>query len=55
MSDQTSKSAIRKMLESGPTDPILMEKLSLLEQLQMAHKKGDQKTMLEIGKKLAAN
>ncbi|HWE71520.1 MAG TPA: hypothetical protein VG328_00045 [Stellaceae bacterium] len=55
MSDQTPKSTIRQILESGPTDPILMEKLSLLEQLQMAHKKGDQKTMLEIGKKLAAN
>lgn len=55
MSDQPPKSAIRQLLESGPTDPVLMEKLSLLEQLQAAHKKGDQDTMLEIGRKLAVN
>jgi hypothetical protein len=55
MSDQTPKSTLRQILESGPTDPVLMEKLSLLEELQAAHAKGDQKTMLEIGRKLAAN
>jgi hypothetical protein len=55
MSDQKSKSTIREILESGPTDPLLMAKLNLLEELQAAHAKGDQKTMLEIGRKLAAN
>ncbi|HEX4192749.1 MAG TPA: hypothetical protein VHY80_06610 [Stellaceae bacterium] len=55
MSDQTPKSMIRQLLESGPTDPVLRQKLSLLEQLQAAHAKGDQKTMLEIGRKLSAN
>lgn len=55
MSDQTPKSTIRQLLESGPTDPVLMEKLTLLEELRAAHMNDDQKTMLEIGKKLAAN
>jgi len=55
MTNAKPNSTIRHLLESGPTDPLLMEKLSLLEQLQAAHAKGDQKTMLEIGRKLAAN
>jgi hypothetical protein len=55
MSDQKPKSTIRQLLESGPTDSRLMEKLNLLEQLQAAHAQGDQKRMLEIGRKLAAN
>lgn len=55
MSDEKPKSTIRQLLESGPTDPLLLDKLTLLEQLQAAHAKNDQKTMLEIGRKLAAN
>jgi hypothetical protein len=55
VSDAKSKSTIRQLLESGPTDPLLLDKLSLLEQLRAAHAKNDQKTMLEIGRKLAAN
>jgi hypothetical protein len=55
VSDAKPKSTIRQLLESGPTDPLLLDKLSLLEQLQAAHAKNDQKTMLEIGRKLAAN
>jgi hypothetical protein len=55
MSDRPAKSTIRQILESGPTDPRLMEKLSLLEELQAAHAQGDQQKMLEIGRKLAAN
>lgn len=55
MSDPKPKSIIRQLLESGPTDPLLLDKLTLVEELQAAHAKGDQKTMLEIGQKLAAN
>jgi len=55
MSDEKPKSTIRQILESGPTDPLMMEKLTLLEELQAAHAQGDQKTMLEIGQKLAEN
>jgi hypothetical protein len=55
LSDPKPKSTIREILESGPTDPLLMAKLDLLEELQAAHAKGDHKTMLEIGRKLAAN
>ena len=55
MSDAKPKSTIRQLLESGPTDPLLLDKLTLLEQLQAAHAKSDHKTMLEIGRKLAAN
>ncbi|HEY3920448.1 MAG TPA: hypothetical protein VGL83_21855 [Stellaceae bacterium] len=55
MSDPKPKSTMRRLLESGPTDPLLLNKLALLEELQEAHAKGDQKTMLEIGQKLAVN
>ena len=55
MSDAKPKSTIRQLLESGPTDPLLLHKLTLLEQLQAAHAKNDHKTMLEIGRELAAN
>jgi hypothetical protein len=55
VSDGKPKSTIRQMLESGPTDSRLMEKLRLLEELQAAHAQGDQQKMLEIGAKLAAN
>ena len=55
MSDAKPKSTIRQLLESGPTDPLLLEKLTLLEELRAAHARNDQKTMLEIGRKLAAN
>jgi hypothetical protein len=49
------KSTIRQLLESGPTDPLVMEKLSLVEELQAAHAQNDHKKMLEIGRKLAQN
>src|SRR6185312_377173 len=55
MSDAKPKSTIRQLLESGPTNPLLMEKLALLEELQEAHAQGDQQKMLEIGRKLAEN
>lgn len=55
MSDAKPKSTIRQILESGPTDPRIMQKLDLLEQLQAAHARNDQARMLEIGQKLAAN
>jgi hypothetical protein len=55
MSDAKPKSTIRQILESGPTGSLMMEKLTLLEELQTAHAQGDQKTMLEIGRKLAEN
>jgi hypothetical protein len=55
MSDEKPKSTIRLLLESGPTDPLLMAKLTLIEELQAAHARNDHKTMLEIGQKLAAN
>lgn len=53
--DAKPKSTMRQILESGPTDPLLLEKLDLLEQLQAAHAQNDQTRMLEIGQKLAAN
>jgi len=55
VSDAKPKSTIRRLLESGPTDPLLLDKLTLLEQLQAAHAKNDHKTMLDIGRKLTAN
>lgn len=55
MTDTKAKSTIRRLLESGPTDPLMMNKLSLLEELQAAHAQGDQAKMLEIGQKLAQN
>ncbi|HVA15579.1 MAG TPA: hypothetical protein VNF99_20195 [Stellaceae bacterium] len=55
MSEPKPKSMIRLLLESGPTDPFLITKLNLLEELQAAHARNDHKTMLEIGQKLAAN
>jgi hypothetical protein len=55
MSDEKPKSTIREMLESGPADPLVMEKLSLLEELQAAHAQHDEKRMLEIGRKLVQN
>jgi hypothetical protein len=55
MSEAKPKTTIRRLLESGPTDPRLMQKLGLLEELQAAHAQGDQQKMLEIGRKLAAN
>jgi hypothetical protein len=55
MSDPKPKSTIRQILESGPTDPRIMQKLELLEQLQAAHAENDQAKLLEIGQKLAAN
>jgi hypothetical protein len=55
MSDAKPKSTMRQILESGPTDPRLMEKLDLLEQLQAAHAQNNQRRMLEIGRKLAGN
>jgi hypothetical protein len=55
MSDAKPKSTIRQLLERGPTNPLLMEKLALLEELQAAHAEGNQQKMLEIGRKLAEN
>lgn len=55
MTDQKPKSTIRQLLESGPTDPLLLAKLTLLEQLQTAHTQNDQNRMLEIGRELAEN
>jgi hypothetical protein len=55
MSDQKPKSTMRQILESGPTDPLMMQKLTLLEELQAAHAQGDQSKMLEIGRYLAEN
>jgi hypothetical protein len=55
MSESKPKSTMRQLLESGPTDPLILAQLSLLEQLQDAHAKGDQQELLEIGRKLAAN
>lgn len=55
MSDGKPKSTIRQMLESGPTDSLIMEKLRLLEELQAAHAQHDETKMLEIGRKLAQN
>jgi hypothetical protein len=53
--DGKPKSTIRLLLESGRTDPRVMAKLGLLEELQAAHARNDQPKMLEIGQKLAAN
>ena len=53
--DAKPKSTIRLLLESGRTDPRVMAKLGLLEELQAAHARNDQVKMLEIGQKLAAN
>jgi hypothetical protein len=55
MSESKPKSTIRQLLESGPTDPLILAQLSLLEELQAAHAQEDQKKMLEIGQKLLAN
>lgn len=55
MSESKPKTIIRQLLESGPTNPLMMEKLALLEDLQAAHAQGDQSKMLEIGRKLAQN
>lgn len=52
--DTKPKSTIRLLLESGRTDPRVMAKLGLLEELQVAHAQNDQQKMLEIGQKLAA-
>jgi len=49
------KSALRRALEEGPQEPVLLERATLFEQLQDAHAKNDKKKMLEIGQKLAAN
>jgi hypothetical protein len=53
--DAKPKSTIRRLLESGRTDPLVMAKLGLLEELQAAHARNDQAKMLEIGQKLATN
>lgn len=55
MPETKPKSTIRQLLESGPTDLLMMEKLTLLEELQTAHAQGDQIKMLEIGRKLMEN
>jgi len=55
MSDAKPKSTMRQILESGPTDALITQKLDLLEQLQAAHAQNDQTKMLEIGQELAAN
>jgi hypothetical protein len=55
MSTEKCKSALRQLLEEGPHEPLLLEKLRLLEQLQDAHAQNDTKKMLEIGQSLSAN
>lgn len=55
MSNAKPKSTIRQILESGPTDPLIMQKLDLLEELQAAHSRNDESKMLEIGQKLVTN
>lgn len=55
MSDQNAQTAMRRLIEDGPTDPRVLAKLTLLEALQAAVAKGDTKEQLEIGRKLAAN
>ena len=55
MSDAKPKSAMRQILENGPSDPLIMQRLDLLEALQAAHARNDENEMLEIGKKLAAS
>jgi hypothetical protein len=55
MSEDKPKSTIRQLLEMEPTDPLMLEKLTLLEELQAAHANSDHKTMLEIGRKLTDN
>jgi hypothetical protein len=55
MSDDNPKSELRQLLESGPTDKKLLEKLTLLEALRAAAARSDKAAMLEIGRKLKAN
>lgn len=55
MSDQNAQTAMRRLIEDGPTDPRILARLTLLEELQAAVAKGDTKEQLKIEKRLAAN
>jgi hypothetical protein len=55
MRDQNAQTAMRRLIEDGPTDPRILARLTLLEELQVAVAKGDTKEQLELGRKLAAN
>jgi hypothetical protein len=55
MTNAKPKSTMRQILESGPTDPLIMRRLDLLEELQAAHARNEENKMIELGQKLVAN